>query len=563
MRCAGKGNPATVVGPNVVVPGVLFPVQGTPATTTGLGGVTGTHGIPEGSAVSGMGAPSEDSQEIVYLPLKGPASPHTSTHTTAQKPSLFSPSEDWVKRLSQHPLDFKDKDLLTPKGQVLDAFDRARINPADPAVAGLTEDQRMTLAIIALRNNGNARKLVEQVAAGRIGAPDFGRLLDDFEALIIHDVDIGAFFRPTEFVAEGPLLSADPAVVSGAVHEAATLAHATIPLAAANGYRTLSASRTMDAKAAAQLRLLAPIVQEVFAAAQQAYPKDTTLTPKAFQAVLAEYTRTVQFDAIMQTPAGGPGWIEEFKSANGSDPFGTTTTRGAPVRWDIFVKRQLQILKQLAYAKAYGFQAVVVRVSSTVPLNEAWLDRMMRAARTLGIAFAVEVEHPWTGMRTTHGDIGWTPISHGPLLVTIDPSSNLRQLSGSLEATGVGLFEEVLQECELHFKDHPRATPMQRHLLQKWKVQLYAKHYELLAAYERNTSPAFRKWRAQVNDVVLSLMIAIEDSDVSMFPAQRRIDVLSKIAIAAIAEIDALLAEQDAAAASSRPAAQPRAAARH
>lgn len=304
-------------------------------------------------------------------------------------------------------------------------LERAGVPLDHPAVSPLNLRQRLTLAVLAERNSGVAKGLADQVSNGRMNQKEFTKLIDDLGTLSEYGFEVKTFFEKSEFNARGPLLSPVDQVVRGGLVEVAHLA-AEVRTAAKKGFAVRGDSRPIDSKAREEFRKLADgdmgtrdrppaggVLRRIYDWAALNFGRE--LTPELFQKILNNYLRTAEFDGIFEpasTADRRPGWIEEVKTSMGGIIFG----KGNNLEKSLTT--QLQVLKQLAYAKAHGFAGVKVTAYSSGGVASSWLRWTEEAARTLGVGLRVETVNRAVDARDVKID---TMPATPPSVVSVDP----------------------------------------------------------------------------------------------------------------------------------------------
>ncbi|MFH0800114.1 MAG: GNAT family N-acetyltransferase, partial [Pseudomonadota bacterium] len=262
----------------------------------------------------------------------------------------------------------------------------------DPFVKGLSDEHRRIFATVIRETHGVAQKLTLQLHSGSLSAREFEQLLDDFAVLMSFGVPIAEHFSLGERTDPGRdyhrLLDSNHEKVTAARVEVRQ--HAARAVEAAElGYMGRSRNDVMDARTQEIFRTdLKECVEEVFGALQRRFGK--VATREMFEESLRDYLRTIQLDLVFTAPDGNggiPGWLEEVKSASGV-AYASVSRK----RFNDSARAQLQVLKQLAYAKAHGFTKIVTTVFSRDGVDPKWLGRAMRAARKLGVGLEVVIK---------------------------------------------------------------------------------------------------------------------------------------------------------------------------
>ena len=397
-----------------------------------------------------------------------------------------------------------------------------------PVVKNLNSNRRYLLAVLAQRNSGWAKDLVSQVNnAGPIRPDQFIQLLDDLNMLMSYGYRYQRFFEANGYDAhekKGAFLSNDPAKVSGALAEIRSLA-TDAPWAAKQGYKVKSTSGKTDetTKAVFAGPKIKEALDALYHVAQDNYKNGRytkeredvggELTRERFDKIVEQYMMISEYDGIYDAPNGDSssrGWIVEVKHSYTKKVFGQAE------RLKDHVTSQLQILKQLAYAKAHGYELVIIKVfsKSRSGVDTAWWNMAETVAKKLGLWVKVEVRDPDTGKITHVKQMAGMPaqrllppIAPEAVQLNDDPFFAERKLAVSERITS--WLHDIIKICE-SLNAMSVASSQDLIKIKEAKEKIYNVAVDLMDAYERYLKRSESVNADRVQDIFLELQMRLE-----------------------------------------------------
>lgn len=386
----------------------------------------------------------------------------------------------------------RDPAVYSEDIQIENALREAGIDTAQYPANSFTKNQLRSLAIIAEYSGEYARRLLEEAFdTGAIQRSELDTILENVPWAIIHGFPIDQWFKKDIYVQgerqviDVGLISGKRAEITGAVAEINGL-EKELDANAMAGYHGDSSTRPMDGEAPKYMQevLDMEIVHQrkkkkyIDALYDETISSGYGVSRREFDVRIKGYTDRVQFDRTFETRKGEGAYTVEIKQSNGNDAFGVQ-----PV-WDKFIERQLQVMKQLAYAKAKGYGAVKVVIYSKITPNQNWLAFVTSAANKLGILLRIQ---RYDNIHSKN--VAW---SNGvPIASAVKPHASeypnpqgIHSRTENISKKNAKILESIVQETEPRWKAQRAATPKNAARTLSQKTKLYERVTDLVRAME-------------------------------------------------------------------------------